>query len=239
MEARGRPALVPGESPASVITSSPILSNSGRTPLILLVLHLLSRAHLAPLAFQPHPSPLSLSCFLCPLYRFRQRFLSSPLSLLFLRVILRFHSARNSFSFVSFLFHNFPRIRFPRVLIVHAKKLFHSQTMNKKSRVRKLHFKHDFTFKVNLTNYRLDSVLTVNVSKMRFTTTKISHACDGHITVSCIWYSAAFFPPKLRSRRGTRIISRLLAELTIERKRKFSHCSFRAGRCSVATFGFQ
>lgn len=122
VEARGRPALVPGESPASVITSSPILSNSGRTPLVLLVLHLLSRAHLAPLAFQPHPSPLPpVSSFLCPLYHFRQRFLSSPLSLLFLRVILRFHSARNSFSFVSFLFHNFPRTRFPRVLIVHAK----------------------------------------------------------------------------------------------------------------------
>jgi len=39
VEARGRPALVSGESPASVITSSPILSNSGRTPLVLLVLH--------------------------------------------------------------------------------------------------------------------------------------------------------------------------------------------------------
>lgn len=32
--------LVPGESPASVITSSPILSNSGRTPLVFLILPL-------------------------------------------------------------------------------------------------------------------------------------------------------------------------------------------------------
>lgn len=35
MEARGRPAFLSGESPASVITSSPILSNSGRAPLVL------------------------------------------------------------------------------------------------------------------------------------------------------------------------------------------------------------
>lgn len=60
MEARGRPALVPGESPASVITSSPILSNSGRTPLVLLVLHLLSRAHLAPPAFRPLSSSATI-----------------------------------------------------------------------------------------------------------------------------------------------------------------------------------
>lgn len=239
MEARGRPALVPGESPASVITSSPILSNSGRTPLVLLVLHLLSRAHLAPLAFQPHPplSPclfLSLSSVPLPpaisLLSFEPAVSSSysPFPLRAQQFLIRL-------IFIS----QFPSYTLSSGPYCSCKKLFHSQTMNKKNRVRKFHFKHDFAFKVNLTNYRLDSVLTVNISKMRFTTTKISHACDDYIIVSCTWYSAAFFPPKLRSRRGTRIISRLLAELTIERKRKFSHCSFRAGRCSVATFGFQ
>jgi len=130
VEARGRPALVPGESPASVITSSPILSNSGRTPLVLLVLHLLSHAHLASPAFQPLLSSSSVSSSFSVLYRFRKRFLSFPLSL-FLRVILRFYSARNSSSFVSYLFYNFFRT-LSSDLYCSCKKLYHSQTMNKK-----------------------------------------------------------------------------------------------------------
>lgn len=61
------------------------------------------RISCSPPAFQPFLPSHSI------LYRFL-RFLSSPLSLLFLRVILHLHSMRNSFSFVSFLFYNFFRI---------------------------------------------------------------------------------------------------------------------------------
>lgn len=131
MEARGRPALVPGESPASVITSSPILSNSGRTPLVLLVLHLLSRAHLTPPVFRSLSSPLCL-------------FLSLSVPFPSATSLLSFEPVSSSLS--PFLFHaqqflirlifilQFLSYTFFSNLYCH-KKLFNSWTINKKSRV--------------------------------------------------------------------------------------------------------
>lgn len=117
-ETGARPRGIPGLCNHQFAYPIQFWSHSSRPPRPASPFARASRSSSFPTSSLPSPP---VSSFLCPLYHFRQRFLSSPLSLLFLRVILRFHSARNSFSFVSFLFHNFPRIRFPRVLIVHAK----------------------------------------------------------------------------------------------------------------------
>lgn len=146
MEARGRPALVSGESPASVITSSPILSNSGRTPLVLLVLHppfaylLLSSSFSTFPSFSLYSIPfpmislLSFESAVSPSY--------SPFALYAQQFFIRFIFILQLLSYIYFL----------QIFIVHARNC--SIYINRKSRVRKIRFKYDFIFKVDFRNYR-------------------------------------------------------------------------------------
>lgn len=149
MEARGRPALVPGESPASVITSSPILSNSGRTPLVLLILHLLSCAHLllsSSFSTSPSFSLYSVPFPAISLLSFEPAVSSSysPFAL---------HAQQFLIRFIFIL--QFLLCTLSSDLYCSCKKLFHLHIMNRKNKVHKLRFKYDFIFKVDLRNYRL------------------------------------------------------------------------------------